>query len=168
MKNQSSRADDCRERIIHDYADLVYRLAFAGTKNRADADDIFQEVFLRYVRKPPLFQSREHEKAWLIRVTINCCKSFWKSPARSHLPLPEEEFPAPEPEREGLEEFLLRLPEDYRVVIHLFYYEDLSTARISRLLGRKESTVRMQLTRARRLLKEYMEGEDCDETQCIL
>ena len=64
-----------------------------------------------------------------------------------------------EPE-EFMDEFLDRLPPDYRVVIHLFYYEDISTADISRILGKKESTVRMQLTRARRLLKEFMKGDE--------
>lgn len=158
MELHALHADGGAGRVIEKYANTVYRLAFAGTKNRADAEDIFQEVFLRYIRRPPLFQSGEHEKAWFIRVTMNCCRSFWRSPARKTLPLSGEELPAPQPE-EGLEDYLLRLPRDYRVVIHLFYYEDLPVAQIGRLLRRKESTVRMQLTRARRLLKEYMEGD---------
>ena len=65
--------------VVREYANMVYRLAFAQVRSRSDADDIFQEVFLRYVRNALVFQSEEHRKAWLIRVTINCAKKHWAS-----------------------------------------------------------------------------------------
>jgi len=154
------------ERLIDDvvdkYRDLVYRLAFARTRDRNDADDIFQEVFLRYVRKRPNFENEEHAKAWFIRVTINCCKTLWEKLQKFSFEEFDENISEEEDTEEFLDEFLDKLPPDYRIVIHLFYYEDISTADISKILERKESTVRMQLTRARRLLKEFMKGEEAN------
>ena len=142
--------------IVDKYSVMVYKLAFARTRNKENAEDIFQEVFLRYIRKQPRFENEAHEKAWFIRVTINCSKSFFQLLKRTaHEEL--EEFPEEEEPEEVMEEFLEQLSPDYRTVIHLFYYEDFSTAEISKILGKKESTVRMQLTRARRMLKDIME-----------
>ena len=149
------------DEIVDKYKDLVYRVAFARTRDKDDADDIFQEVFLRYVRKKPDFESVEHEKAWFIRVTINCCKTLWERLKRVNFEEVDEDVAEVEEESgEILEELLDKLPPDYRVVIHLFYYEDISTADISKILMRNESTVRMQLTRARRMLKEFMKGDE--------
>jgi len=151
------------DEIVDKYRDLVYKLAFARTRNKNDADDIFQEVFLRYVRKQPDFKSEEHAKAWFIRVTINCCKSFWEKLNRRNLEEEiDENITCEEESEEFMDEFLAQLPPDYRVVIHLFYYEDISTSDISKILHKKESTVRMQLTRARRLLKDFMKGGEVD------
>lgn len=77
--HESLRTNDYVDDIIEEYSRTVYRLAYAQTKNKNDADDVFQEVFLRYIRKKPSFGSKEHEKAWFIRVTINCCKNIWIS-----------------------------------------------------------------------------------------
>ena len=161
MKNQSLQMNDCVEKIINDYSKTVYKLAFAQTRNKSDADDIFQEVFLRYIKNERLFESKEHEKAWFIRVTINCCKNLWSSPFKKLINPMEQDVAVIDIEEESLlEEYLYKLPSKYRAVIHLFYYEDMSTPQISAALKRKENTVRMQLTRARRLLKEYMEGDN--------
>ena len=72
------------DKVIEKYKDMVYRIAFSYCRNRSDADDVFQEVFLRYFRKAPVFKNAEHEKAWLIRVTVNCSKSVLMSPWRKH------------------------------------------------------------------------------------
>ncbi|WP_300384152.1 sigma-70 family RNA polymerase sigma factor [Clostridium sp.] len=150
-------------KIIEKYSTMVYKLAFARTRNEIDAEDIFQEVFLRYVKKKPLFESDEHEKAWFIRVTINCSKSLWKNIFKHNEILREKLiFEEKREEEDLLEEHLLKLPTDYRTVIHLFYYEDMRTSDIAKSLNKKESTIRMQLTRARRLLKDFMEGEVLD------
>ena len=150
-------------RIIEKYSTMVYKLAFARTRNEIDAEDIFQEVFLRYVKKKPVFESDEHEKAWFIRVTINCSKTLWKNIFKHNEILKEEIVFEEKTEEEALlEEHLLKLPTDYRIVIHLFYYEDMKTSDIAKVLNKKESTIRMQLTRARRLLKDFMEGEIVD------
>lgn len=149
------------EETVERYSDLVYRLAVSQMRNKTDADDVYQEVFLRYFRGSPEFDSEEHRKAWFLRVTLNCCKKQWASSWRKRtVPLEErKDFSFPSPEKSGLREQLLRLPAKYRAVLHLFYYEDMSIEETARLLNRKPSTVRTQLTRARRLLKEYFEND---------
>jgi RNA polymerase sigma-70 factor (ECF subfamily) len=158
--DESLRTNDDVDDIIDRYSKTVYRLAFAQTKNRNDADEVFQEVFLRYIRKKPSFESSEHEKAWFLRVTINCCKNIWMSRKKAQSEQLDDNIAWESEEEIRLDRYLNALPKDYRTVIHLFYYEDLSTAEISKVLDRKESTVRVQLTRARRLLRDMMEGED--------
>ena len=136
----------------------VYRLACAVTGSRSDADDVFQEVFLRYHRAAPDFESQAHEKAWLLRVTANRCKSLLGSPwRRRSVPL-EDVYACPGPEESAVAEALAALPPGDRTLLHLYYYEGYRTEEIAGLLGRKSATVRSQLTRARqklaRLLKE--------------
>lgn len=150
-------------RLIARNADTVYKLAYARVGNRADADDIFQQVFLRYLKRRPNFANADHERAWFLRVTANCTKSWWNSANQRHRAYLSEDMPAEQEvaaDTPDLARYLLKLPEKYRAVIHLFYYEDMTTADIAKLLRRRENTVRMQLTRARRLLKEMLEQEN--------
>ncbi len=146
------------EQMIRKYSDLVYRVAYSYTQNRSDADDVFQETFLRYVRKKPKFASDEHEKAWFIRVTVNCAKKQMTSAWKRHTVSLEEQWQGIQPEEIGLQKALAELPGKYRTVIYLYYYEGYSTEEIAGILSRKPSTIRSQLTRARdqleRLLKE--------------
>ncbi|GAE90481.1 RNA polymerase sigma factor [Acetivibrio straminisolvens] len=79
MEQKSLCTGDDVENVIRSYSNMVYRLAFSQTTNKSDADDIYQEVFLRYIRKRPQFETEEHRKAWFIRVTVNCCKKVWVS-----------------------------------------------------------------------------------------
>ena len=160
METQSLRTDDCTEMVIRFYSDMVYRLAFARTGTKHDADDVFQEVFLRYIKKKHVFKDEEHRKAWLIRVTINCSNNFWGlSLRKKEQELSNDILFEPE-ESVDLYNELQKLPPKYREVIHLFYYEDMSIEEISQTLIRKNSTVRTQLTRARTMLKEFMKEED--------
>ena len=143
---------------VERYGAMVYRMAYAQLRSRQDADDVFQEVFLRYHRAAPPCESETHRKAWLLRVTANCAKSLAASPwKRRSVPL-EDVYAYDQPEESGLDDALSRLPPKYRAVIHLYYYEGYDTEETARILGRKPSTVRAQLTRARqtlaRLLKE--------------
>lgn len=148
------------ERVVKRYADTVYRLAYARCGNRYDADDVFGEVFLRYSRANPEFESEEHEKAWFLRVTVNCANSFLSASARRRSDELTEDIQAPEaPQSADLSYYLSRLNAAEREVLHLFYYEDMPTARIARLLRRRESTVRSQLARAREKLRKLM-GDD--------
>ena len=147
------------ERVIRQYSDMVYRLAFARVGSKHDADEIYQEVFYRYVRKRPVFVSEDHAKNWFLRVTLNCANSFFTSPWRRRTESLSEEIPYLDEERLELWQELSKLPEKYRQVLHLFYYEEMSVAEISGLLRRRESTVRTQLTRARKLLREILEEE---------
>ena len=156
---QSLRTDDCLEDTIEKYSDMVYRLAFSQMKNKSDADDVFQEVFFRYVRKRPRFESEEHQKAWLIRVTVNCCKSMYSSAWRKRtIPLDTYMAYMPEEQRD-FSRLLLKLPQKYLTVIHLHYYEDLSVDEIGKAIGKSPSAVKMRLSRARKMLKGIF-GED--------
>lgn len=152
--------DNCAETVIRRYADMVYHLAFARTGTPQDADDIFQEVFLRYVKNNKPFQSEEHLKAWLIRVTVNCANKLWGSSwQRKTRPL-DETLAVEMADSIDLHKELQQLPPKYREVIHLFYYENMTLEEISTALNRKNATVRTQLTRARAMLRSYMKEED--------
>ncbi len=156
MKQESLCADDFT--VIQRYSDMVYRLAFSLVKNKYDAEDIHQEVFVRYLCKKPLFESAEHEKAWFLRVTINLCKNLWKTAWKQKFTQLDEadiaNMPAENPPETGIIESVKKLPQKYRIVIHLFYYEELSVEEIAKLLHKKASTVRTQLTRARKKLTQ--------------
>ena len=107
------------EQLVSVYGDMVYRLAYAQTRNRHDADDIFQEVFLQTVRKRPVFDSVEHEKAWLLRVTLNCLKSHWRMAWRRHDTPLDDRIPFPEPEDSALDEALRRLEAELEAARHM-------------------------------------------------
>ena len=143
---------------VERYGTMVYRLAYAQLRSRHDADDVFQEVFLRYHRAAPPFESEEHRKAWLLRVTANCSKSLAASPWRKRS-VPLEVYSYSQPEDSGLDAALAQLPSKYRAVIHLYYYEGYGTEETARILGRKPSTVRAQLTRARHILARLLKEE---------
>ena len=156
------RLEDSPEQVIRYYSDMVYRLAFARTGTKHDADDVYEEVFLRYLKKKPKFQNEEHRRAWLIRVTINCSNTFLTSIwQRKTQELPED-LPFRQGEDYKLYEQLQQLSAKYRSVIHLFYYEEMSVEEISEILRRKPSTVRTQLTRAREQLRQILKEEDYD------
>jgi len=141
------------------YSDTVYRLALANMGDKHDADDIFQDVFLKLASKPRIFQSPEHIKAWLIRVTLNRCKTVKNSArVRKIAPL-DENIPYTQDETSDLTDYLRLLPEKYRAVIQLFYCEEMSVKEIGEALKAKESTVRTWLTRAREILREKLKGE---------
>lgn len=149
------------EDLFEEYSDMVYKIAFVQMKKESDTDDIFQEVFLRLVKHSKKLQSKEHAKAWLIRVTLNCCKqhylSSWykKTTELDESLLAEEVFDQQENE---LLEAVQKLPAQYRTIIHLFYYEGYSIMEISKILEKKENTIKSHLFRARKLLKDELEG----------
>ena len=145
--------------IVKKYFDTVYRLALSQTKNKSDAEDITQDVFLRFVQNSKPFSSFEHIKAWLIRVTINRCHSLFTSSWHKKTEALSEEIPFDSPEKSDVYYAVLELPQKYRTVIHLFYYEDMSVAEIGKVLNRNESTIKSQLHRARELLKSKLKGE---------
>lgn len=149
---------DEKRKYVEKYFDMVYKLALSQTKNREHADDVVQEVFLRYLKTDKSFESGEHVKAWLIRVTLNCSKSFFTSAwMRKTEPL-HEDIAFDTEEKHDVYYAALELPPKYKAVIHLFYYEELSVAEISKYLGIKESTVKSQLSRGRDMLREKLKG----------
>lgn len=147
------------ETVIRKYSAMVYRLAFARTGSKSDADDIYQEVFLRYLQVNKPFESEEHRKAWLLRVTVNCAKTLQASAWFRKTEGLSENIIFQEPEEEKIWQELEKLKPTYRTVLHLFYYEGLNVEEIGQALGQKASTVRTHLTRARRQLKNILEEE---------
>ncbi len=145
--------------IIDKYKDTVYRVAYSYCKNASDADDIFQEVFLRYFKNKPEFNTYEHEKAWFIRVTINCCKkllgSFWFKRTVAM----EDNIKFEDEEESEIFHTIMELPLKYRTVVHLYYYEDYSIREISKILDIKETTIQTQLQRARSMLRKKLKEE---------
>ena len=149
------------EWVVQRHGQTVYRLAYARTGNREDAEDVTQETFLRLVRAAPKFRDEDHCRAWLLRVAANCANDVFRSPWRRAQPL-DERLPAPAPEEGGVLEAVLALPGKYRLPVHLFYYEGLSVAEIAAVLGKSESVVKTRLFRARGMLRLALEGgADC-------
>lgn len=146
------------EEAMDRYENMVFRLAYSYTRSRSDAQDLCQEVFLRYFCSHPRFASEEHRRAWLLRVTVNRCKSHLSSWwIRRTVPL-DDRIPMPQPEYLELDLALEQLKETDRLVLHLFYYEDCTTRQIARLLRCTEGAVRTRLTRARQRLGEILKG----------
>jgi len=160
LEKHSCDINDNLEDVIKTYSDTVYRLALSQMKNKSDADDIFQEVFFRFVRKKPRFESAEHQRAWFIRVTVNCCKSMYISPWRKRIVPLDETISTITGEQNELLNDLKKLPNKYLAVIHLFYYEDMSVDEISKALGISLSAAKMRLVRARNMLKHILKEED--------
>lgn len=150
-------------RAIDRYADLVRRVCMIHLKNHADTEDIFQTVFLKYVTGTTEFESEEHEKAWFIRVTINACKDLLRSFFRSRIvsldDLLEQPDQVPEDHREVLEA-VLALPDKYRDVVYLHYYEGYTAPEIGTILHKNPNTVYTLLTRARDELRKMLGGKD--------
>lgn len=161
MKGNSLRAEDYV--LIEKYSPVVYRMAYSMVKNTQDAEDIHQEVFVRYLAKRPAFEGEEHAKAWFLRVTINLAKNLWKTAWRQRvvsLGEADREEEQPQKKEDQLVETVKRLPQKYRTLVHLFYYEEYSLEEIANILKAKPSTVRTQLTRARQKLRELLKEDE--------
>lgn len=151
--------------VIQLHSDMVLRLAFSYVKGQASAEDITQNVFVKYMTEDKIFESQEHVKAWLLKVTINECKRhfryFWNSHRVSSTTEEMEAFSQgiswENTEYEMVAEAIMKLPKKYSLQIHLYYYEELSIKEIAKLLNRKENTIMSDLHRARKLLRESLE-----------
>ena len=146
---------------IERHSDMVLRLCMIYLKNRADAEDIFQDVFLKYALSAAAFSSEEHEKAWLIRVTVNACKDLLRNFFRSRTVFVEDlanYVPATSPEQFAVLEAVCDLPRPYRSVIYLHYYEGYTAPEIAEILNRNPNTVYTHLNRGKALLREALGG----------
>ena len=152
--------------VIERYKNSLFSAAFAVCKNPHDAEDIIQDTFLAYHASSTQFESERHIRAWLLRVAINKAKnvttSFWR---KNMVTLEEymETLIFEESEDRGLFEAVMDLPEKYRIVIQLFYYEDYSIREIASLLHSREGTVKSHLSRGRMLLKTKLKEEWNDD-----
>lgn len=153
-------------RAIERYSDTVRRLCAVHLKNEADTEDIFQTVFLKYVLSSVSFENDEHEKAWFIRVTLNACKDLLKSFFRSHTLSLDELAERPSelpPDYRDVWEAVFSLPQKYRDVVYLHYFEEYTAPQISRILGKNVNTVYTLLTRSKQMLREKLGGGYDDE-----
>ncbi len=149
------------EEMFKKYSETVYRLSLARVCEKAAAEDILQEVFLRAIKRRPTFKTEEHCKAWLIKVTVNCSKSYLTSAYRRHYaPLEERVAQIAGEDNRDLLMSVYALPPKYKTVVHLYYYEDMKTEEISSALGISVSAVKQRLKRARETLKDLMTGDD--------
>lgn len=164
MASDTFVQDESIESVIQRYKGMVYSVALSYTKNRDDADDIFQEVFLIYFRVKPAFNDEEHRKAWLIRTAMNCSKRVVDSTYRKRtVPMDELEegsFQFQTKEENAVYLALQQLPEKYRIVLHLFYFEDMSIDQICKILNLKPTTVKVQLMRGREMMREKLKEEE--------
>jgi len=158
------RSEEEANRAVEQYADMVRRICFLQLKNYADVEDIFQTVFLKYVLYSGTFESDAHEKAWFIRVTINACKDLLKSFFHQKtvpLDIITEAAVAEQVDRELLTA-VLSLQKKYKDVIYLHYFEGYSAVEIARILGGNENTIYSRISRARKLLKKQLGGEELE------
>ena len=150
---------DNLDELFERYGDMIYRLAFVRTKNKADAEDIVQSVFLKYLSNAPKFNSQEHQKAWLLKVTVNTSNSLLSSTYNKRR-ADESEMYLKEIENEtDVLSYVLELPLKYREAVHLHYMEGYSIKEIAEIMQAKESTVKSYLFRARDMLREAMKGD---------
>ena len=146
------------------YADMIYRLALVRTRNRADAEDVLQDVFFRCLRRQPHFRDQEHQKAWLITAAINSSKSLLDRADRRHGVGPEAlEFLSTEDDTDNsVYNAVMQLPEKYRTAVHLFYYEGYSVEEIGKMTDTNPSTVKSHLHRAREALRTVLKEDEPD------
>ncbi len=148
-------------RLVQEYADMILRISYSYLKQTCDAEDICQTVFLKILTKDIRFDTPEHEKAYIIRATVNACKDHLKSGFfRKTVPLEAAEtMAAPQLPDLPILEALQALPEKYRVPIYLYYYEDYSAREIGKILGKSEGNITTCLSRGRKKLRDYLQRE---------
>lgn len=162
LSTEMEKVPECYQR----QKDTVYKLAWMYCRDKDRADDIFQDVFYKYLAYHPKFKDLEHERAWFIRTTVNLCKNLLKSKWQRDILQLEEWDGGQMPLQESgdafaeLKEAVLRLPDKYRVPIHLYYYEEYSVREIAQLLHKSESTVQTQLQRGREKIRQMLERSE--------
>ena len=147
------------EEAISTYENTLYRAALAILGDAHEAEDAVQDAFLRYWERAPDFPDAARERAWLLTVTVNGCRSRLRSPWRRRTAPLLDAYPAEDPEERELLEAVQALPPRDRAVVHLYYYEGYQTAEIAAMTGQREGTVRSRLSRARGKLRELLKGE---------
>ena len=161
-QDKKTSADALVEAALDRHGDSILRLAYSYLHNRSDAEEVLQDTLVRLFQNQPSFESRDHEKAWLLRVAANLSKNRLAYNKRRAADALQDTLAAEE--REDLSfvwEAVKALPPNYRDVIHLFYCEGYSTAQIAEILDRKETTVRSSLSRGRQKLRDILK-EDYD------
>lgn len=153
------------EYLVQTYSDLILRLSYTYLKSTHDAEDICQTVFLKYLTAGQSFDSREHEKAWIIRTAVNACKDVLKSGWRTRTCGLEAcaQVPAPECRDDTVLAAVQALPDKYRIPLYLYYYEGYKTREIAEMLGERPATINTRIDRARGKLKTVLGGKTCEQ-----
>lgn len=169
MGNKTETDAEC-ELKIKEYYPMIYRFVYIQVKNRADAQDITQEVFYKFFVSNIDFIDAEKERSWLFTVAYNQCKNYWRTgwykrvfPIKQEFLEFENTLEAQYEKKENASYVVTcvaKLPPKYREIIHLFYYEDMKIEKISEITGKNKSTIQTQLHRGRKLLKKIMEGNE--------
>ncbi|WDV48005.1 sigma-70 family RNA polymerase sigma factor [Clostridiaceae bacterium M8S5] len=157
--------------IIEQYKNMVYAIALTHVQTCSNADDVLQEVFLAYYKSNKAFNDEEHRKAWLIKTTLNQCKkltssSWWKRviPFNKEIkPNDDGSFQFALPEENAVYLAVCNLPEKYRIVVYLYYFQDYNSEEIGKILKIKTSTIRTRLIRGRDILRVKLKGEIFNE-----
>ena len=166
MEQRNNQTNRDREivRIVETYSDMLMRIALNRVNSIAEAEDVVQSTFERLMKRQPRFETREHEKAWLIKTAIRICiDEARRASKRTSVPLNEEIAAAYSEESFELLETVRRLPEHDRDAVYLYYYEEYTIREIAKILGEREGTTRSRLSRARKKLRAIMEGEDYEQ-----
>lgn len=165
MIDVAKNPSDAVEKALDLFGNDILRLAYSYMKNREDAEDVVQETLIRLMQSQLVFEDEQKEKAWLLTVASNlCCDQLKNADRRHSVAMPEgyeaaaPDNPKPDIGNEVLQE-VLRLPEKYRSVIHLYYFEEYSIREIAEIVGKKEVTVRSLLKRGRERLQKKLKGE---------
>lgn len=143
-------------RIVNSYSDTLFRIAYTVLHSFADAEDTVQEVFIKLIDRADKFNDPEHEKAWLIRVTVNTAKNKRKKLSRQNIPLEECHQECVESNDGELLKAVLSLDEKYSTVLHLYYYEGYSISEIGHILSIPAATAGTRLARARTVLRKVL------------
>lgn len=173
METLSLTTRESFDEVMRMYTPTVYGIAYTRLRSPVDAEDVAQDVFVRYFKADLTYESEEHRKAWLIRCAVNCTNSFARSAQYRHrrdsaslddaAELPSADDTAEQAERSERKSAVMNavtaLPPKYRTVVHLYYFEDMSVAEIAEAIGARQSTVKTQLSRARDRLKTLLKGE---------
>lgn len=149
------------EEIYRKYVNMIYWVSFSYMKNAEDTEDIVADVFVKLIKTGVSFQSEEHEKAWLLRTAINLCKDNLKHWRRKSVDIDEYvdlQGANPFTTDETLK-LVMELPERYKAAIYLYYYEGYTTEEIAQILKKPQSTIRVHLHEARKILKGVLENE---------
>ena len=153
----SLTGDEYIEKAVKTYSKSMLNAAYSLLGSVPDAEDAVQDAFVKYIQNAPDFKSADHEKAWLLRVTINISKNMLKASGRKNLPI-QEDIPYEQNNNEVLQ-CVMSLEEKYRTIIHLYYYEDYSIKEIASILSLPRATVGTRLSRGRNILKTMLKGD---------
>ena len=155
-----ARQPDQVEAMTQKYGDMLFRTCLVMLQNQPDAEDAVQETVLKYMLKAPVFDSSEHEKAWLLKVAANHCRDLLRFRSR-HPQVTLEQLTEylTDPENSGILDALMTVPEKYRIVMLLHYVEGYPTDEIAQRIGKTPSAVKMRLQKGRKLLKKAYREE---------